>query len=106
MLIGHGIGRGGDVTAPATRSCGGARRSLVTRSMPRSEWRKAGLGKSLVPRRCSCAAWPGLRCGRAAWPRASGGAESCAAMARVEAMGFGAAAAVWHREGAEEGFGV
>ena len=90
MLIGRGIGRGGDVAAPATRSRGGARRSLVTRSMPRSERREAGSGKSLVPRRCFGAAWPGLRCGGAAWPRrrGRGGAGLCS-----ERRGCGVAAA-------------
>jgi hypothetical protein len=93
-LIEARIERGSGAGRSTTRTRGGARRSSVTRSMPRSERRAAG------------AAWLGLRCSRAACPRASGGAESCAAMARVEAMGFGVAAAVWRCEGAEEGFGV
>jgi hypothetical protein len=89
VLTGRGIGRGRDVAAPATRSRGGARRGLVTRSIQRSERRAAGSGKFLALRRCRCTAWTGLRCGGATWPQWRG------ALLRSELrgrwLGFGAA---------------
>ena len=88
-LTGAAVGRRCCAERLAVKSGRGAEvaldRSSVTRSMPRSEWGAVGSGTSLVPRRRSCAAWPGLRCGGAAWPRVNGGAETWVAVARVDA---------------------
>ena len=75
----------------AARLIRGSRRRLRERLLQRSEQREAARGRS--GRRGGAGALLGRGSGMVVW-RGRGGAESCAAMARAVAMGFGAEAAV------------
>ena len=75
VLTGLGIGQSRCAAAPAAEFGWRVGAELGDELLQRSEQRAVGSWKSLVPRRCSCAAWPRLRCGGAVWPRASGSAE-------------------------------
>ena len=77
--------------APALMEGGGVRVGARERALQRSEQRAAARGRSR--HRGGAGALLGRGSGVAEW-RGRGGAESCAAMERAVAMGFGAEATV------------